>query len=37
MAVKAKEALGVDELDAIADRGYFDSLEILACEQAGSL
>ena len=35
MAVKAKEALGVDELDAIADRGYFDSLEILACEQAG--
>lgn len=35
MAAKAKEALGVDELDAVADRGYFDSLEILACEQAG--
>ena len=35
MAQKAKEALGVEELDAIADRGYFDSLEILACDQAG--
>jgi len=35
MAAKAKEALGVEELDAVADRGYFDSLEILACEQAG--
>ena len=35
MAAKAKEVLGVDELDAVADRGYFDSLEILACEQAG--
>jgi len=35
MAVKAKEALGVDKLDAIADRGYFDSQEILACEEAG--
>jgi transposase len=35
MAVKAKEALGVDKLDAIADRGYFDSQEILACEKAG--
>jgi hypothetical protein len=35
MAAKAKEALGVDELDAVAGRGYFDSLEILACEEAG--
>ena len=35
MAGKAKEALGVEQLDAVADRGYFDSLEILACEKAG--
>jgi hypothetical protein len=35
MAVKAKEALGVDQIDAVADRGYFDSLELLACEKAG--
>jgi transposase len=35
MAGKAKAALGVEKLDAIADRGYFDSQEILACEQAG--
>ena len=25
----------MDEFDAVADRGYFDSQEILACEQAG--
>jgi transposase len=35
MSSKAKQALGVEKLDAIADRGYFDSLEILACEQSG--
>ena len=35
MAGKAKEALGVEKLDAVADRGYFDSQEILACEQSG--
>jgi transposase len=35
MAGQAKKALGVEKLDAIADRGYFDSQEILACEQAG--
>jgi transposase len=32
---QAKAALAVDELDAVADRGYFDSEEILACEEAG--
>jgi hypothetical protein len=26
--------LGADHLDAVADRGYFNSPEILACEQA---
>ena len=33
MAGQDKEALGVEKLDAIADRGYFDSLEILSCER----
>ena len=32
MATKAKEALGKDELDVVADRGYFEGYEILACE-----
>ena len=35
IASLAKEVLGVDHLDAVADRGYFNSPEILACEQAG--
>ena len=35
MAGKAKEALGVEQLNAVADRGYFDSQEIHACEKAG--
>jgi len=35
MAARTKEVLEVDELDVVADRGYFDSQEILACEQAG--
>ena len=35
MASQAREALGVDELTAVADRGYYKSDEILACEQAG--
>ena len=34
MASQAKEALGAEHLDAVADRGYFNSPEILACEQA---
>ena len=34
MAKKAKEALGVDELDVVADRGYFSSQQILECSQA---
>jgi transposase len=35
MAEKTKAALGVDKLEVVADRGYFNSLEILACETAG--
>ncbi|HSM31067.1 MAG TPA: IS1182 family transposase, partial [Woeseiaceae bacterium] len=35
MAKKTKAALEADELDVVADRGYFSSEEILACEEAG--
>jgi transposase len=35
VAKEAKATLGVENLDAVADRGYFDSEEILACENAG--
>jgi Transposase DDE domain len=34
VAKQAKAVLGADHLDAVADRGYFNSPEILACEQA---
>jgi hypothetical protein len=35
MAQQAKEALGAEAIEAAADRGYYDSKEILACEQNG--
>src|SRR5918999_131949 len=35
MGKEAKAVLEVDQLDAVADRGYWDSEEILACDQAG--
>jgi hypothetical protein len=35
IAREAKATLQVERLGAIADRGYFNSEEILACEQAG--
>src|SRR5664279_5533070 len=35
IASQAKEILGVDELEAVADRGYFSGEEILACDKAG--
>jgi transposase len=35
MAEQAKAALEVEELDVVADRGYFVSEEILACDEAG--
>ncbi len=35
MGRQAKAALGVDELEAVADRGYYNSPEILACHEAG--
>jgi len=34
MASQAKDVLHTDHLDVIADRGYFSSPEILACEEA---
>ena len=34
IACRAKEVLGVDELEAVADRGYYSSEEILTCDKA---
>ena len=31
MAERAKQALGVDEMDVIADKGYYDGQEVKAC------
>src|SRR6202162_2606597 len=35
VASQAKDVLGADHLEAVADRGYFSGEEILACDQAG--
>jgi transposase len=35
IASQAKEVLGVEELEAVADRGYYSGEEILACDKAG--
>src|SRR5271156_375075 len=35
MAKQAKAVLQAETLEAVADRGYFSSLEILACHEAG--
>jgi hypothetical protein len=35
MAKQARAAMGTDEITAVADRGYFKSEEILACDEAG--
>src|SRR5881398_4039445 len=34
MGRQAREALGVDKLEAVADRGYYNSTEIKACDDA---
>lgn len=34
MAKQAQEVMGTDELDAVADRGYFKGEQILACDEA---
>ncbi len=35
VATQAKDILGVDKLEAVADRGYYSGEEILACHNAG--
>jgi transposase len=35
MAKSARDATAIEDLTVVADRGYFDGEEILACEQAG--
>jgi hypothetical protein len=35
MAIQAKAVLGVEQLDAVVDRGYFSGEQILACAPAG--
>jgi hypothetical protein len=35
MAKKARDALGTERMTALADRGYFNAPEFLACEQTG--
>ena len=35
MAKRARASVGVDDLTVIADRGYYKSEEILACEESG--
>lgn len=35
MALAAREAIGAPDLQAFADRGYYNSLEIKACDDAG--
>ena len=35
MAEQARTEMGVETLDVVADRGYYASEEIRACEEAG--
>src|ERR1700758_579756 len=35
IAFRAKAVLGVEKLEAVADRGYYSGEEILACDKAG--
>lgn len=35
MPGKARKALGAETIKALADRGYFNSEEIVACEEVG--
>jgi transposase len=35
MAQKAKVALGAETIEALADRGFYDSKQLLACDQGG--
>jgi transposase len=35
MALRAKQVLEVEELEVVADRGYYDGAEVKKCEEAG--
>ena len=35
MAKQAKAAIGAEELEVVADRGYYEGEQILACDEAG--
>ncbi len=35
MATQAKEAMGTESLEVVADRGYYEGNELAACDQAG--
>jgi transposase len=35
MAVQAKQTLEVEQIEAVADRGYYDGAEVKKCQQAG--
>lgn len=35
MALRAKETLGVEKLDLVADMGYYDGAEVKTCAEAG--
>jgi transposase/CheY-like chemotaxis protein len=35
MAITAKQVLGIERLEVVADQGYYDGDEVAACEQAG--
>lgn len=35
IAMAARDAMGKDKLQALADRGYFNGTELKACEDAG--
>jgi len=35
MALRAKETLAVEQLEVVADRGYYDGAEVKQCAQAG--
>ncbi|HET8669991.1 MAG TPA: IS1182 family transposase [Candidatus Saccharimonadales bacterium] len=35
MALRAKQVLGVEGLEVVADRGYYDGAEVKRCEQEG--
>ncbi len=35
MAAKARDAIAAEQIEVVADRGYYSGLEVLACDRAG--